>query len=109
MSVLERARARQLYFSAAIKGNSSAQLALGDLLVEIGDDDALKEALRWYEQASAAGIPGALYGLAHLYETGAGVGYDREKALILNRRAADAGHAGAKAALDRLTGVQPTA
>ena len=46
---MDRERARQLYFGAAIKGNSSAQLALGDLLVEIGDGEALKEAIKWYE------------------------------------------------------------
>jgi len=77
------------------------------LLVEIGDNEALKEAFKWYEQASAAGLPEAFYGLAHLYEDGAGIYRDREKAILLNRRAAEAGHDGAIAALHRLTGTEP--
>jgi len=104
---VDRDRARQLYFGAAIKGQTSAQLALGDLLAEIGDPEALKEAVKWYEEATAAGIPEAFYGLAGLYETGAGVYPDRKKAIELNRRAAEAGHVGAIEALNRLTGVQP--
>ena len=105
----DRDRAREAYLKAAVKGNSSAQLALGDLLVEIGDNDALKEAFKWYEQASIANVPGAFHGLAHLYETGAGVYPDREKAILFNRRAAEAGHANARAALDRLIGTQSAA
>jgi TPR repeat protein len=101
----DRDRARALYFGAAVKGHTSAQLALGDLLVEIGDQESLKEAVKWYEAASAAGIPEAFFGLAHLYETGKGVYPDRERAVQLNRRAAEAGHEGAEAALARLAGV----
>lgn len=107
---VDRDRARHLYFSAATKGNSSAQLALGDLLVEIGDSEALKEAIKWYEEASSVGLPGALHGLANLYETGAGVYPNPEKAILLNRRAAEGGHAGAIAALQRLVATpQPVA
>jgi TPR repeat protein len=84
-------------------------LALGDLLVEIGEEDTLKEAVKWYEQASSAGMPEAFYGLAHLYELGAGVYPDREKAVHLNRRAAESGHAEALAAVARLTGAQSAA
>jgi TPR repeat protein len=105
----DRDRARQLYFGAAVKGNNLAQLALADLLVEIGDSEALKEAIRWYEEASAAGLPGAFHGLARLYEDGTGVYPNREKAIFLNRRAAEAGHQGASDALRRLTGVQSAA
>jgi TPR repeat protein len=106
----DRDRARHLYFGAAIKGNSSAQLALGDLLVEIGTSEALKEAIKWYEEASSAGLPGAFHGLANLYETGAGVYPNPEKAILLNRRAAEGGHTGAIAALERLIGApQPVA
>jgi TPR repeat protein len=106
---VDRDRARSLYFGAAIKGHRSAQLALGDLLVEIGDENTLKEAVKWYEEAAAVGIPEALFGLAHLYETGKGVYPDRERAVQLNRRAAESGHAGAEAALARLAGVQSAA
>jgi hypothetical protein len=106
---LDRERARSLYVGAAMKGHHSAQLALGDLLVEIGDEDALKEAVKWYEEASSAGLPHAFFGLAQLYETGKGVYPDRARAIQLNRRAAESGHAGAEAALARLTGVQSAA
>ena len=105
----DRDRARSLYFSAALKGHHSAQLALADLLVEVGDESALKEAVKWYEEASAAGIPEAFFGLAHLYETGKGVYPDRERAIQLNRRAGESGHVGAEEALNRLTGVQSAA
>jgi TPR repeat protein len=102
---VDRERARQLYHHAATKGNSSAQLALGDLLVEIGDDESLRSAAQWYEQASAAGVPQASYGLARLYEAGRGVYADREKAIQLNGKAAEAGYAEAGLALKRLVEV----
>ncbi len=98
----DRDMARQLYRSAAEKGHLSAQLALGDLLVEIGGDDAIQEAAGWYERAASAGVPGAAFGLARLYEAGLGVEVNREKAIELNVMAAQAGHAEAKTALDRL-------
>jgi TPR repeat protein len=102
-------RAQQLYRAAAIRGHRSAQLALADLLTEAGDDASLKEAVRWYEQASNAGMPGAMYGLATLYEAGKGVPESKERAIQLNTRAADAGHAAARQALARLIGTQPAA
>jgi TPR repeat protein len=105
----DRDKARQHYFNAALKGHPSAQLALGDLLVEIGSSEALIEAFKWYEEASKAGMPEAFFALAHLYETGKGVYPDRAKAVQLNQRAAESGHAGAQAALDRLAGVPSAA
>jgi hypothetical protein len=106
---VNRDKARELYREAAIKGHSSAQLALGDLLSEIGDNESLKDAVKWYEQASAAGVPGAHHGLARLYEAGQGVEADMDKAIAFNRKAAEAGHAEAKQALIRLTGVDTAA
>jgi hypothetical protein len=100
--VADRNMARQLYESAASKGYLSAQLALGDLLVELGDDASLRAAAGWYERAAAAGVPGAAFGLAGLYEAGMGVEVDREKAIALNTLAAEAGYAEARLALDRL-------
>jgi TPR repeat protein len=105
----DRDKARQLYREAAIKGHNSAQLALGDLLSEIADNESLKEAVKWYEQASAAGVPRAHRGLARLYETGQGVEADIDKAIAFNRKAAEAGHFEAKQALDRLTGADTAA
>jgi TPR repeat protein len=106
---VDRDKARQLYREAAIKGHNSAQLALGDLSAEIGDNESLKDAVKWYEQASAAGVPGAHHGLARLYETGLGVEADIDKAIAFNRKAAEAGHIEARQALNRLTGADTAA
>jgi TPR repeat protein len=105
----DREQARRHYLTAAKMGQTSAQLALGDLLVEIGDDSSVLEAVRWYEQAAAAGAPGAFFGLAELHESGRGVPIDRAKAIFFHRKAAEAGHEGALRALAHLTEPQPAA
>jgi TPR repeat protein len=98
----DRDQARRHYHSAAIAGNRSAQLALGDLLVEMGDDLSLIEAARWYEYGTMAGVPGSFFGLARLYEQGKGVHADSAKATLYYRKAAESGHEGARQALARL-------
>jgi hypothetical protein len=107
--VADQDMALQLYRSAAEKGHPSAQLTLGDLSFEIGGAKGLRAAAGWYERAAAQGVPGAAFALARLYETGAGVEADREKAIVLNAQAAQAGHAEAKLALARLDGSQAQA
>jgi TPR repeat protein len=100
---VDRDKAHELYRAAAEKGHPSAQFALGSLLVELADEESLRQAARWYELAAAAGIPEAAFELASLYETGTGVQADLDKAIHFNTNAAQAGHTQARLALNRLS------
>jgi TPR repeat protein len=93
-----RKKAQGLYLRAAEQGQASAQLALGDLLLEIGADS---EAAGWYAKAVSAS-PIAAFSLAQLCAVGRGVPRDDNAAMLLCQEAASRGHQPAIEALKAL-------
>jgi TPR repeat protein len=72
----------------------------------IGNPQSAMEAVRWYQQAANAGVPGANFAMGRLYESGGAVIRNGELAISFYRRAAEGGHQEAKRALDRLLEAQ---
>lgn len=94
-------KALQWYRRAAELGESNAMKTLGDcyrlgLGTPINDEEAVKR----YDDAAALDNSDAILALADSYYQGLGVTKDVEKARELARRAAEAGHLGARQWLD---------
>ena len=84
-------------------GHASAQLVLGDLLLETdASESARTEAVKWYKAAADSGHAHALLSLAHVHEFGLGVPQDLSAALVLYTHAAKRGVEGAASAVARL-------
>ena len=60
--------------------------------------------MRWFREGAERGHPQAQYNLANMYRKGLGVKKDPEEAGKWLRKAAKAGHKGAKTALKSLVG-----
>jgi uncharacterized protein len=103
------AAAERAYLTAALKGHSSAQLALGSLRAQSAQRESeWQDVAHWYRLAADAGHPTAMAMLAELHERGVGVSADPMAALALYRRAASAGHTDSVAAAQRLEqGIRP--
>jgi class 3 adenylate cyclase/TPR repeat protein len=105
----DNVQATRWYRKAAEAGDLDAALNLGWLLKEgDGVEPDLAEAVHWLELAVQGGDPGALGGLAELYEHGGkGVRQDRDKAIRLYRRAAELPGGGVAIAKLRALGAWP--
>jgi hypothetical protein len=98
------AQARQWFERAARQGLAQAQFQLGNMyaygLADLPDDaDTYRLAAQWYFEAARQGLAEAQYSLGILFLTGSGVQQSQEEAIKWIRRAADQGHADAKAYL----------
>jgi len=94
------------YRRAANQNHASAQVALGDLLLESAKSpEALSEARTWYSAAARAGNPKASLTLGQMHEAGLGVRRDLEAALGFYRQAADGGLEEAKDGIRRCSAV----
>jgi TPR repeat protein len=79
------------YRVAAKAGQTDAQVRLAEILVKPGEFQDLPEAARYLEAAATKGLPGAQNTLGVLFETGAGVEKDEQRAVQLFRAAAEQG------------------
>ncbi len=110
-------QARQWFERAARQGLAAAQFQLGNMyaygLAELPEGaDIYRVAAQWYFEAARQGLAEAQYSLGILFLTGSGVQLSQEEALKWIRRAAEQGHADAKAYLDggkghAASGVKP--
>ena len=76
---------------AAEGGSAEAQVWLGYILDQ---SEANEESVRWYRAAAEQGNVDGIAGLAEMYAKGEGVEKDPGQALILFKKAGEAGHAG---------------
>jgi hypothetical protein len=91
---------------AALAGDSQAMLDLGAKLVL---QEKYGQARFWLEKGAAAGIPGAMCGLAKLFNTGKGGTYDHKEALRWMNKAAEAGYTEAMVHLEDIDSLQKAA
>lgn len=88
---------------SAERGNSSAQVNLGNLYMKgLGVEQSYLEALKWYEKAALLGNPVGQAKMGILYYYGLGVSEDPAKAVEWFIRAADQGDAEAALVLAQL-------
>lgn len=92
------------YQMAAEQDHAQAQCALAGCYAEgKGAKKDLAHAFAWYEKAAAQNLPKAQWNLGELYATGIpGLEADAKKAMMLCKRAANAGFAPAQATLGAL-------
>jgi TPR repeat protein len=96
-------KARELYETAAGKGDARATSNLGSLYEEgRGVAQDYIKAREWYEQAAALGNAAAMFNIGLLYANGLGVAQDYTKAREWWEKAADRGDENAKAQLKSL-------
>jgi TPR repeat protein len=98
------AQARQWFERAARQGLAQAQFQLGNMyaygLADLPEDaDAYRLAAQWYFEAARQGLADAQYSLGILFLTGSGVQQSQDEAVKWIGRAAEQGHADAKAYL----------
>lgn len=88
---------------SAERGNSSAQVNLGNLYMKgLGVEQSYLQALKWYEKAALLGNPVGQAKMGILYYYGLGVSEDPAKAVEWFIRAADQGDAEAALVLAQL-------
>lgn len=76
----------------AVGGNPAAQAFLGRaLIMGLGCQKNITEAVAWLKFAAEKGVPAALATLGACYQNGVGVDLDAKTAVILYRKAAEAG------------------
>jgi TPR repeat protein len=98
------AQARQWFEKAARQGSPQAQFQLANMyaygLADLPEGaDPYRVAAQWYFEAARQGLAEAQYSLGILFLTGSGVQQSPDEAQKWIRRAADQGHADAKAYL----------
>jgi TPR repeat protein len=77
--------------ASAAAGSAEAQVWLGYILDQSEDNEAAAE---YYRAAAEQGNIDGIAGLAEMYAKGEGVEMNNEQALILFKKAGEAGHAG---------------